>query len=38
MHALSEDKDVKAIVLRINSPGGTVGAVQENRSGNGALP
>jgi len=24
-----EDKDVKAIVLRINSPGGSVGAVQE---------
>jgi len=29
LHKLSEDKDVKAIVLRINSPGGTVGAVQE---------
>ncbi|OGR79417.1 MAG: hypothetical protein A3I11_03350 [Elusimicrobia bacterium RIFCSPLOWO2_02_FULL_39_32] len=26
---LSEDKDVKAVVLRINSPGGSVGAVQE---------
>jgi protease-4 len=29
LHKLSEDKDVKAILLRINSPGGTVGAVQE---------
>src|SRR5579864_2669318 len=29
LHALSEDDDVKAIVLRINSPGGTVGAIQE---------
>jgi len=29
LHELSEDKDVKAILLRINSPGGTVGAVQE---------
>ncbi len=29
LHKLSEDPDVKAIVLRINSPGGTVGSVQE---------
>src|ERR1700739_4440858 len=29
LHDLSEDDDVKAILLRINSPGGTVGAVQE---------
>jgi protease-4 len=29
LHRLSEDKDVKAILLRINSPGGTVGSVQE---------
>jgi protease-4 len=29
LHELSEDDDVKAIVLRINSPGGTVGSVQE---------
>src|SRR5580765_8146652 len=29
LHELSEDDDVKAILLRINSPGGTVGAVQE---------
>ncbi len=29
LHEYSEDKDVKAILLRINSPGGTVGAVQE---------
>jgi protease IV len=29
LHKLSEDDDVKAILLRINSPGGTVGAVQE---------
>lgn len=28
-HELSEKDEVKAIVLRINSPGGTVGAVQE---------
>jgi protease-4 len=28
-HKLSENQDVKAILLRINSPGGTVGAVQE---------
>lgn len=29
LHALSEDDNVKAILLRINSPGGTVGGVQE---------
>ncbi len=29
LHRLSENDDVKAIVLRINSPGGTVAAVQE---------
>src|SRR6185437_4762136 len=29
LHRLSSDDQVKAIVLRINSPGGTVGAVQE---------
>jgi len=29
LRAMSEDKDVKAIVLDINSPGGSVGAVQE---------
>jgi len=29
IHKLSEDDNVKAILLRINSPGGTVGAVQE---------
>lgn len=29
LHRLSENDDVKAILLRINSPGGTVGAVQE---------
>jgi protease-4 len=29
LHKLSEDDEVKAIVLRINSPGGTVGSVQE---------
>jgi len=29
LHKLSEDNDVKAVLLRINSPGGTVGAVQE---------
>lgn len=29
LHHLSERDDVKAILLRINSPGGTVGAVQE---------
>lgn len=29
LHRLSENDNVKAIVLRINSPGGTVGAVQE---------
>src|ERR1700719_1541569 len=29
LHTLSEDDDVKAILLRINSPGGTVGSVQE---------
>jgi protease IV len=29
LHRLSEDRYVKAILLRVNSPGGTVGAVQE---------
>ncbi|MFA5976241.1 MAG: signal peptide peptidase SppA [Elusimicrobiota bacterium] len=29
LHRLSENEEVKAILLRINSPGGTVGAVQE---------
>lgn len=29
LHRLSKDKDVKAVLLRINSPGGTVGGVQE---------
>jgi len=29
LHRLSENDDVKAILLRINSPGGTVAAVQE---------
>ncbi len=29
IHKLSEDDDVKAILLRINSPGGSVGSVQE---------
>src|SRR5882762_2327914 len=29
LHQLADDSDVKAILLRINSPGGTVGAVQE---------
>src|SRR5207244_2090511 len=29
LYKLSEDDEVKAIVLRINSPGGSVGAVQE---------
>lgn len=29
LHELSEDDEVKAILLRINSPGGTVAAVQE---------
>ncbi len=29
LHAISEDEKVKAILLRINSPGGTVGGVQE---------
>jgi protease-4 len=29
LHQWSEDDDIKAIILRINSPGGTVGAVQE---------
>src|SRR5690349_16840280 len=29
LHKISEDDDIKAILLRINSPGGTVGAVQE---------
>src|SRR5579872_5158119 len=29
LHELSEDEEVKAILLRINSPGGTVAAVQE---------
>src|SRR5205807_261130 len=29
VHELVEDDDVKVILLRINSPGGTVGAVQE---------
>jgi protease-4 len=29
LHEISEDDDIKAILLRINSPGGTVGAVQE---------
>jgi len=29
LHHLSEQDEVKAILLRINSPGGTVGAVQE---------
>ena len=29
LHRLSEKETVKAILLRINSPGGTVGAVQE---------
>src|SRR3954453_17761438 len=29
LHKLSENDDVKAILLRIDSPGGTVGAVQE---------
>ena len=29
LHRLSEKDEVKAILLRINSPGGTVGAVQE---------
>ena len=29
LHRYSEQDDIKAIVLRINSPGGTVGAVQE---------
>jgi len=29
LHRLSQDDDVKAILLRINSPGGTVAAVQE---------
>jgi protease IV len=29
LHRLSEDDNVKVILLRINSPGGTVGAVQE---------
>lgn len=29
LHRISENKDVKAVLLRINSPGGTVGAVQE---------
>jgi protease-4 len=29
IQALSEDKDVKAILLDINSPGGSVGSVQE---------
>lgn len=29
LHRLNEQKDVKAVVLRINSPGGTVAAVQE---------
>ena len=29
LHRLSKRDDVKAILLRINSPGGTVGAVQE---------
>ncbi|HVO33724.1 MAG TPA: signal peptide peptidase SppA, partial [Elusimicrobiota bacterium] len=32
LHRLSERDDVKAIVLRINSPGGTVAAVQEIRT------
>lgn len=29
LKSLSEREDIKAVVLRINSPGGTVGAVQE---------
>ena len=29
LHALRENPNVKAVVLRINSPGGSVGAVQE---------
>ncbi len=29
IHELSENTDVKALILRINSPGGTVGASQE---------
>lgn len=29
LYKISEDDDVKAVVLRINSPGGTVAAVQE---------
>lgn len=29
LHKLSKNDDVKAIVLRINSPGGSIGAVQE---------
>src|SRR5437763_14547422 len=29
LHRISENDQIKAIVLRINSPGGTVGAVQE---------
>src|SRR5205814_41563 len=29
LHEISEDDDVKAVLLRINSPGGTVGSVQE---------
>jgi protease-4 len=29
LHKISEDDDIKAVLLRINSPGGSVGAVQE---------
>jgi protease-4 len=29
LHEISEDDDIKAVLLRINSPGGTVGSVQE---------
>src|SRR5438477_9734882 len=29
LHDISEDDDIKAVLLRINSPGGTVGSVQE---------
>lgn len=29
LHKVSDDPDIKAIVLRINSPGGSVGSVQE---------
>ncbi len=32
LRSMAEDKDVKAIVLDINSPGGSVGAVQELHS------